>query len=68
MRRRSFQLLGANGSIQVEVERGQNAALEVREVDLHGNPVNGSIIVHNWDTALEKASDILAAAVKEGRV
>lgn len=68
MKRRSYQLLGANGSVQFEIERGANAALEVREVNRLGEPLNGGFIVHTFSEAQDKVADLIRQALLERRV
>ncbi len=68
MKRRSFQLAGAAGVVNVEIERIEGGSLDVHETDRHGNPMAPSIIVHEWDHARNKVADLVAAAIREGRV
>ncbi len=68
MKRRSFQLAGAAGVVNIEIERITGGSLDVHETDRHGNPLAPSIIVHEWDHARNKVADLVAAAIREGRV
>ena len=68
MKRRSFQLAGAAGVVNIEIERITGGSLDVHETDRHGNPLAPSIIVHEWDPARNKVADLVAAAIREGRV
>ena len=68
MKRRSFQLAGAAGVVNIEIERITGGSLDVHETDRHGNPMAPSIIVHEWDHARDRVADLVAAAVREGRV
>ncbi len=68
MKRRSFQLAGAAGVVNIEIERITGGSLDVHETDRHGQPLAPSIIVHEWDHARDKVADLVAAAIREGRV
>ena len=68
MKRRSFQLAGAAGVVNVEIERIEGGSLDVHETDRHGQPLHPSVIVHEWDHARDKVAELVAAAVREGRV
>ncbi len=68
MKRRSFQLAGAAGVVNFEIERIPGGSLDVHETDRHGQAMAPSIIVHEWDSARERVADLVAAAVREGRV
>ncbi len=67
-RRRSFQLAGAAGTVNVEIERLEGGSLDVHETDRHGQAMAPSVIVHEWDVARDKVAELVAAAVREGRV
>ena len=68
MKRRSFQLAGAAGVVNIEIERIPGGSLDVHETDRHGQPLAPSIIVHEYDHARDKVADLVAAAIREGRV
>jgi RecA-family ATPase len=68
MKRRSFQLSGAAGTVNIEIERIEGGSLDVHETDRHGNALHPSVIVHEWDHARDEVADLVAAAVREGRV
>ncbi len=68
MKRRSFQLAGAAGVVNIEIERITGGSLDVHETDRHGQPLAPSIIVHEYDHARDKVADLVAAAIREGRV
>ena len=68
MKRRSFQLSGAAGVVNLEIERITGGSLDIHETDRHGQAMAPSIIVHEWDTARDKVADLVAAAIREGRV
>jgi len=67
MRRRSYTIIGAEGSVHFELERN-GTALEVSEVDRDGFQTGGVVIVHEWDQARDKAADLIAEVVRSGRV
>ena len=68
MERRSFQLAGAAGVVNIEIERIAGGSLDVHETDHHGQALAPSIIVHEYDHARDKVADLVAAAIREGRV
>ena len=67
MRRRSYTIIGAEGSVSFELERN-GTALEVAETDRNGNQMPGVIIVHEWEQARQKVSEMIAEVVRSGRV
>jgi len=68
MKRRSFRLIGANGTFDVEIERIKGGSLEVHETDRTGKALHPSKIVHEWDAARDEAAELVATAIREERV
>jgi len=66
VKRRSFQLAGAEGVVNIEIERIAGGSLDVHETDRHGQALAPSVIVHEWDTARDFVADLVAAAVRAG--
>ena len=68
MKRRSFRVIGADGTYDVEIERIEGGSLEVQAVNDMGIPMGGAVIVHEWQAAKVVAADMIRLAVVEGRV
>ena len=68
MRRRSFRVIGANGTVDVEIERIKGGSLEIHEMDRAGKALHPSVIVHEWDAARDEAAELVATAIREERV
>ena len=66
--RRSFQVAGAVGTVNIEMERITGGSIDIHETDRHGQALTPSIIVHEWEQARDKVADLIAAAIREGRV
>jgi len=65
--RRSFRLIGGLGTFDVEINRLEGSGLEVVELDEMGRPLT-AIIVHTWDDARARAAELVAIALRDGRV
>lgn len=68
MKRRSFRLIGADGTLDIEIQRIDGGSLEVHEMDKTGRALHPSVIVHEWDAARDQAAKLVATAIREGRV
>ena len=66
--RLSFSVAGAAGTINFEIETLGGGSLDVHEVDSRGKPLHPSKVLHGWDHARDEVADLVAAAVREGRV
>lgn len=68
MQRRSFRVIGSEGTVDVELERLPGGTIDVHETDDMGRPVQGSYLAHSWDDARSHAGELIKLAITEGRI
>ena len=69
MKRLSFQVAGAAGTVNFEIETlNAGSSLDVHEVDQRGRAIHPSKVLHGWDNARDEVAELVATAIREGRV
>ncbi len=69
MKRLSFQVAGAAGTVNFEIETlNAGGSLDIHEVDQRGKSVHPSKVLHGWDKARDEVAELVATAIREGRV
>ncbi len=67
MTRRSYRLIGGEGTFDVEAEQHPDGHIEVAEIDGQGKQVN-VVIVHSWEEAKQYAAEMVRDALIRGEV
>ncbi len=67
MTRRSYRLIGGEGTFDVEAEQHPDGHIEVAEIDRQGKQQN-VVIVHSWDEAKSYAAEMVRDALIRGDV
>ena len=69
MKRLSFQVAGAAGTVNFEIETlNAGGSLDIHEVDQRGKSVHPSKVLHGWDNARDEIAELVGTAIREGRV
>ena len=68
MQRRAFRLIGADGTIDIEIQRIEGGSLDVHETNNLGDAMHPSKVVHEWEAARQEVGRLCVAAINEGRV
>ncbi len=69
MKRLSFSVAGAAGTVNFEIETlNAGGSLDVHEIDQRGKSVHPSKVLHGWDNARDEIAELVATAIREGRV
>ncbi len=66
--RLSFSVAGADGTVNIEIETLGGGSLDVHEVDSRGKAMHPSKVLHGWDNARNEVAELMATAIREGRV
>ncbi len=66
--RLSFQVAGAAGTVNFEIEALGGGSIDVHEVDSRGKAMHPSKVLHGWGNARDEVAELLGIAVREGRV